>query len=150
MSGQLHASVCFALRTNSICSCSVACRKVWGINTFLAPVEIRTAFSDRPACALLSPSKAVLSHMKPAFAGISHYSCHTEGRDKGDICTNEPWVGTLNVIRSVRCAVAVVCTHRHVHTVKLSVTHKAWTLLHVSAINRHLEGESIQRDILTF
>lgn len=35
--------------------------------------------------------------------------------------------------------IAIVCTCRHVNTINLSVIHNAWTLLHVSAIYRHLD-----------
>ena len=56
----------------------------------------------------------------------------------------------FNDIYSVRCAFAVVSTHRQVHAIKLSVMHKAWAVLHVSAINLHLEGDVNTKGYFTF
>ena len=98
----------------------------------------------------MPPNTAVVSHMKPTSSGMPLYSCHTKGRDKGDICNNEPCMVKFKVIHSVRCAFAIVCTHRHVHTIKLSIIHKAQTVLHVSAVNRLLEGDVNTKGYFTF
>jgi len=122
---------------------------MWRIKYVSCPAVSRSEprFPVRAACSLVPPSTAVVSHMKPTSAGISLYSCPTKGRDKGDICSNKPCVVKCNVIHSVCCAFAVVCTHRHVgHTIKLS----ARTVLHVSAVNRHLEGDINTKGYFTF
>ena len=150
-SGQLHASGCFAPRSQSVWYLfSRGLTDVENKISFLPLSRFEPRFPGRPACILVPPSTTVVSHMKPTSAGISIYCCHTKGRDKEDICNNERCVVKFNVIRSVSCASAVVCAHRHVHTIKLSVIHKARTVLHVSAVNRHLERDVNTKGYFTF
>jgi len=152
VSGQLHAPGCFAPRRKSVWYLfNRGLKDVRNKISFLPLLGFEPRFPGCPSCSLVPPSTAVVSHMKTPSAGISLYSCHGKGHDKVDICSTELCVVKFNDIHSVRSAFAAVCTHRHVgHTIKLWVTHEAWTLLHVSAIIHYLEGDVNTKGYLTF
>jgi hypothetical protein len=150
-SGQLHAPIRFAPRSQSVWYLFIrGLRDVENEISFLPLSILNRVFLAVQPVFSCSPSTTVVSRMKPNSAGISLYCCHTKGRDKVDICNSKTCVSIFYVIHSVRCASAVVCTHRHVHTIKLSIIRKAGTVLHVSAVHRHLEGNVNTKQYFTF